>query len=166
MKRILNLGCGNDFYGTDRVDFVKTCATTKVCDLEEKLPFEDKTFDEVYCKSVLEHIRNLKTFISEIYRVLKKGGKLYVRTDHSGYMPTHLFKKHEHNKSLHYSYQDIEDKHYHHFVESHLRFLFKDFQIDKIVYVYGGGSIIKKVLAKLLPKNLGVVHLDLCATKK
>jgi len=165
MKRILNLGCGEDLYGTDRIDFVKTSATTKVCDFEKKLPFKENTFDEVYCKSVLEHIRNLKTFLDEIYRVLKSGGKLYIRTDHSGYLPVHLSYKHKHNKSLHYEYQDSEDKHYHHFVESHLRYLFKRFKIEKIVPIYGGGNNFKRILSKLLPKRLGVVHLDLYATK-
>lgn len=165
MKRILNLGCGNDTYGTDRVDFVKTSATTQVYDLEKKLPFSDETFDEVYCKSVLEHIRNLKTFIEEIYRVLKTGGRIYIRTDHSGYLPAHLFSKHEHNKCLHYRYQDSEDKHYHHFVESHLKYLFRKFKIEKIVSIYGGGNNLKRALAKLLPKKLGVVHLDLYAIK-
>ena len=38
-KRILNLGCGNDMHGTDRVDLFKTPATTAVVNLDkEKLP--------------------------------------------------------------------------------------------------------------------------------
>jgi len=31
--RILNIGCGNQTYGTERIDIVKTKTTTKVCDV-------------------------------------------------------------------------------------------------------------------------------------
>jgi len=100
MKRILNLGCGKDTYGTDRIDMFKTPATTKVCDFNKKLPYKDETFDEVYCKSVIEHVKNLDLFEREIYRVLKLGGHLYIRTDFAGYLPMFMFKSHEHNKIL------------------------------------------------------------------
>ena len=80
--KVLNLGCGDkkDF-GDIRVDFVKTDATTHVLDLNEKLPFKDESFDQIYCKSVLEHIGNLKLFVEEAMRVLKKGGVCWFRTD-------------------------------------------------------------------------------------
>ena len=41
-----------------------------ICDL----PFEDNTFDVVFCNHVLEHIEDDKKAMSELYRVLKKGG--------------------------------------------------------------------------------------------
>lgn len=45
------------------------------CDLDKKdLPFNSKTFDYVYSKSVIEHIYNTQHFVEEIYRVLKFGG--------------------------------------------------------------------------------------------
>lgn len=46
--------------------------------LDEKIPFKDNTFDGVLSTSVLEHIRYPDKFISEAYRVLKPGGKLFV----------------------------------------------------------------------------------------
>jgi len=42
------------------------------------LPFPDKLFDYVMCVSVLDHIPEFKTCLSEIKRVLKPGGKLIV----------------------------------------------------------------------------------------
>jgi len=41
-----------------------------ICDL----PFEDNTFDVVFCNHVLEHIEDDKKAMSELYRVLKPGG--------------------------------------------------------------------------------------------
>lgn len=38
------------------------------------LPFEDNSFDVVICNHVLEHIEDDKKAMSELYRVMKKGG--------------------------------------------------------------------------------------------
>jgi len=38
------------------------------------LPFEDNSFDLVFCSEVLEHLENYDHAIQEIYRVLKPGG--------------------------------------------------------------------------------------------
>ncbi len=72
-RKILNLGCGNDMYGTHRIDVFKTSATTEVADINGKLPYPDNYFDEIYCKSVLEHIKNLGMFSDECFRVLRGG---------------------------------------------------------------------------------------------
>lgn len=40
----------------------------------EALPYPDGSFDVVFCCDVLEHVRDLPKVISEICRVLKKGG--------------------------------------------------------------------------------------------
>ena len=39
----------------------------------EKFPFDDNEFDYVICSHVLEHVKNLETFVSEVTRVSKKG---------------------------------------------------------------------------------------------
>lgn len=41
-----------------------------ICDL----PFEDDSFDIIFCNHVLEHIPDDKKAMQELYRVLKKGG--------------------------------------------------------------------------------------------
>lgn len=46
----------------------------------EHLPFEDNSFDIVYCCDVLEHISDLKQVIAETARVLKPGGVYFYDT--------------------------------------------------------------------------------------
>ena len=43
----------------------------------DKIPFPDNTFDTIFATEVFEHIHNLEDALSEIYRVLKKGGVIF-----------------------------------------------------------------------------------------
>lgn len=170
--RILNIGCGNSNYGTDRIDLFKTSTTTKVFDLEKGLPYPDNSFDEIYCKSVIEHIKNLGLFSDECFRVLKKGGKIWIRTDNAGYLPFHLFKSHEHNLELdrHYKYNSFghdqnKDAHCHLFVKIHLDKLFYKFSNKRFSYFYGGRNKLLNFIAKNLPYHIGAFHIEMEAYK-
>src|SRR5262245_32901498 len=46
------------------------------CDITQRLPFADQSFDHVNCYHVYEHLlhREAEFFTSEIFRVLKPGG--------------------------------------------------------------------------------------------
>ena len=44
----------------------------------EKLPFEDSSFDVVYCSHVLEHVKDEIQSLKEMKRVLKSGGTLVI----------------------------------------------------------------------------------------
>jgi ubiquinone/menaquinone biosynthesis C-methylase UbiE len=49
----------------------------KLCDVEnEKLPFDDNTFDVIYSKSFIEHLYYPEKYLEEAYRVLKPNGML------------------------------------------------------------------------------------------
>jgi len=56
-------------------DFLKDIPIIE-CDINNKLPFEDNSFDFVYSKSLISHLINPSFFMQETYRVLKPGGKL------------------------------------------------------------------------------------------
>jgi 2-polyprenyl-6-hydroxyphenyl methylase / 3-demethylubiquinone-9 3-methyltransferase len=44
----------------------------------EKLPFENNSFDFINCSEVTEHVENPEKLLSESYRVLKRGGQMYI----------------------------------------------------------------------------------------
>lgn len=43
------------------------------CDIQD-MPFEDNTFDVIFCNHVLEHVDDDHKAMSELYRVMKPGG--------------------------------------------------------------------------------------------
>lgn len=169
----LNLGCGEDTWGTDRIDKYKTPATTKVWDVAKKsLPYKNETFGVIKAHSVLEHFKNPGFVADECYRVLKKGGKLFVRVDYAGYLPMYLFKSHEHNAILDkqyggkaYGHEQEEDRHYFLFVESHLDALFSKFRERKYRYISVGRNKFVNLLLRILPFHLGAIHIEMEAVK-
>jgi ubiquinone/menaquinone biosynthesis C-methylase UbiE len=96
-KYKLNLGCGKDIKKDYiNVDIHKLKGVDKIVDLNQKLPFKDNFFDEVFCSHVLEHSKDLNFTLKEIYRILKKDGKLIAIVPHftnSGFFsdPTHKY---------------------------------------------------------------------------
>ncbi len=56
--------------------FTKTPSLT--CGVFEHIPFRDEKFDAVLCGYSLRDAMNLRTAISEIHRVLKKGGRFVI----------------------------------------------------------------------------------------
>lgn len=163
-KKILNLGCGHDKYGTHRIDFKETDATTQIHDLEKPLPFKDNYFDEVKFYNVFEHVKNCELIVNEIYRVLKKGGMLDLRTDNAGFLIFHV--KSEHNSYLYvpgYN-KHPEDFHRYLFVPSHLKAHLKVFSKIKVTYLLKG-NFFKRLILKLLPRPLGYEQIRVRAIK-
>lgn len=172
-KRVLNLGCGNDFYGTDRIDLYKTPATTKVLNIDqEKLPYPNNYFDEIRANQILEHLKNVGNFIDEVYRVLKKDGKIYLRTDHAGFIFYYILKRKEHNRLLRrwykkeaFKHNQGEDAHYHLFVASHLSALFRRFSEARISYFHANPNRLINLILKILPFRLGASQIEVIAIK-
>ena len=171
--KILNLGCGRDTYGTHRVDLYKTPATTHVLNMDkEKLPFKSNYFDEVRMHGSFEHLKNLGIVIDEIYRVMKKGAKLDLGTDNAGFIFYHIMKRKEHNeitkrwyKMEAFGHAQGEDAHYHLFVASHLKLLFRQFSKTEVSYFYPAPFLGVKTLMRLLPCKLGASQIYLEAIK-
>lgn len=44
----------------------------------ESIDFPDEKFDFIYCYHVLEHVTSPRLVLQEFYRVLKKGGKIFI----------------------------------------------------------------------------------------
>lgn len=91
--RVMDLGCGAgdsvdlfraldpevDWVGVDVEDSYEVSGRTRA-DAEfvtfdgRRLPFEDASFDLVYCKQVLEHVEHPHELLREVARVLRPGG--------------------------------------------------------------------------------------------
>ena len=87
---VLNCGCGETPWGDVRIDMYPTPTTNVLGDLEQGLPFDRESFDEVLCMNVIEHVGNPLNLLLEIARVLKPGGLLRLRTDNASYWRFHL----------------------------------------------------------------------------
>jgi Uncharacterized protein conserved in bacteria len=82
MKK-LNLGCGSDILeGYVNVDIRKAKGVDVVVDITKKLPFKDKSFEEVLAQDVLEHLilADQENLLLEINRILIDSGTLKIRT--------------------------------------------------------------------------------------
>jgi len=91
---VLDIGCGlgiRTFLATKNceiigidfswvaVDYATKHFGSKFCVANAlMMPFEDQMFDNAFMLATIEHIKDLKTLISEISRILKPLGKLFV----------------------------------------------------------------------------------------
>jgi 2-polyprenyl-3-methyl-5-hydroxy-6-metoxy-1,4-benzoquinol methylase len=92
---VLDLGCGDGKTGkklldkgfqvhacdmdVNRFEF-KDAIPFKAGNLNDRLPYEDNSFDYVILMEVIEHVYNPQHVVSEIKRILRPGGKLILST--------------------------------------------------------------------------------------
>ncbi|MGX1025056.1 class I SAM-dependent methyltransferase [Psychroflexus sp. MBR-150] len=65
------------FKSLNNLDYTTTDLNSPLADVRAdicNLPFDDESFDVVLCNHVLEHIKDDTKAMTEIYRILKKGG--------------------------------------------------------------------------------------------
>lgn len=96
--KMLDLGCGGGT-NTEKLATLYKKARIHGCDISKtaieyakkygsgkvaysvmkgkKFPYTSSTFDVVVCLDVMEHVPDVSYFLSEVYRVLKKNGRVY-----------------------------------------------------------------------------------------
>lgn len=79
--KVLHFAPEQAFYGRFKklknLEYVTTDLNSPLADIKAdicELPFEDNSYDVILCNHVLEHIPDDNKAMSELYRVLKKGG--------------------------------------------------------------------------------------------
>ena len=76
---MLNIGSGNSFIHERFINLdLDLLAGVNVVGNGENLPFLDETFDLIINQAVLEHVKRPKKIVNEMYRVLKRGGYIYI----------------------------------------------------------------------------------------
>jgi SAM-dependent methyltransferase len=138
-RKILNVGCGTETYGTHFVDFYPSRKDVIKVNLdEEKLPFPNNYFDEVYSRNLLEHLTNPGFAIKEMIRVLKPGGKFIMITDNASYLGWHLsiFGSNVHLGGYEKIQKGCEDRHYALYTIQHLKNLCKKYKLKIIEIKY------------------------------
>ncbi|MFM2228749.1 MAG: hypothetical protein RL607_7 [Bacteroidota bacterium] len=80
-KKVLHFAPEQEFYKRFKkqtnIDYTTTDLLSPLADVKAdicNLPFEDNTYDIIFCNHVLEHIPNDTKAMQELYRVMKPGG--------------------------------------------------------------------------------------------
>lgn len=115
MSKYKELFKGKNYYS---LDFNPKFKPNVVGDIH-KLPFKDGSADAIICKAVLEHVAEPHLAVNEIYRVLKKNGKVFV------YVP------------FLYPYHGNGYKDYYRFSIDGINYLFRNFSEINVVNVRG-----------------------------
>ncbi|PYN16886.1 MAG: hypothetical protein DME05_06975 [Candidatus Rokuibacteriota bacterium] len=97
-RRLLDVGCGTggfsllaaeagaDVWSVDEspeavaLTAARTSAERAMVATAESLPFEDASFDLIYCYSTLEHLADAGRAVGEMVRLLRPGGRLYLHS--------------------------------------------------------------------------------------
>ncbi len=86
MLKKIDIGCGKNkkegFIGIDRLDYGQEI----IVDIEQGLPIEDDSVDEINCSHTIEHLDDLKGFFKEVKRILKIGGKAFFTAPHRSHI--------------------------------------------------------------------------------
>jgi SAM-dependent methyltransferase len=84
MTKILDVGCGaNKFEGAIGLDNNPRTAADVIHDLGTiPYPFPDDEFDLIVSRHVVEHVPDVMTFVGELHRITKPGGRIQLVTPH------------------------------------------------------------------------------------
>jgi SAM-dependent methyltransferase len=128
-KDVLDLGCSTGFFSEYALEHgarvtgvdasrklitrlqarVKSARLKLVCaDIGQPMPFlTPDFFDVVICSLVMDYIKDWEALLAELYRVLKKGGRLVIATGHP--FATYLYLSRTNRTESYFAFKMIED---------------------------------------------------------
>ncbi len=99
----LHLGSGRDrsIAGGITVDISPRTSPHVLHDLNSvPWPFDDGTFDVIYCKDILEHLEDLPRTMEEIHRIARQGATVHITTPHFSSSNSYTDPTHRHHLGL------------------------------------------------------------------
>ena len=158
--KVLDLGCrsgaltehfldGNEVVGVDVDEAALAKAeergiTPVVADVEERLPFEDESFDAIVAGELFEHLGFPETLVDEVHRVLEPGGVLV------GSVPN-AFRIQSRLRFVLGLPPEEDPTHLHMFSPDQIRELLSDFEDVHLEYV---GGRYRRLHPRLLARDL------------
>ena len=160
LATVLDLGCGTgrhirillengfDVYGCDSsvealsiAEHESSQVKFSVCDMIS-LPYQDGLFEAVLCHHVIQHgsIEDIKKAVSEIYRILRKRGYLFLTTVSTKHPKALTGQEIEPNTRIKTDALDGNIPH-HFFTEGEIRGLFADFEILELEHFEGPSEL-------------------------
>jgi 2-polyprenyl-3-methyl-5-hydroxy-6-metoxy-1,4-benzoquinol methylase len=91
-RRALDVGCRQGQqtrwlkergYRVCSIDIECHCPGCMAVDANQPLPFEDQSFDLIWCSEVIEHLQEPAAVIGEFRRLLRPGGEMIITTPNS-----------------------------------------------------------------------------------
>lgn len=156
-SHVLDAGAGDNpyrsFFSHVRYDSTDFCQVEKkyghlsyICNLE-KISVKSDTYDLIFCTQTLEHVAEPKSVLSELYRILKPGGHLWLTA------PL-FYPEHE----IPYDFYRYTQYGLKHLING------ADFQIESIEWLegyFGTLAFQMKAAAKALPMKIDELKLGL-----
>jgi len=83
-RKVLDVGCGwNKTPGAIGIDANPKTHADVIHDLGSiPYPFPDNDFDDIVCRHVAEHVPDVMSFIAELHRITRPGGRITITTPH------------------------------------------------------------------------------------
>ena len=101
---LLDVGCGDGTFTYEWAKLGFKCSGIDSPEINfetDKLPYKDNTFNHIFCKSVIEHVKNVDNFLKELRRVLKPMGTLIILTPSWEHVYKDFYNDYTHVKPFH-----------------------------------------------------------------